>query len=288
MTKKEWSKDQIDFLRNNYLSMSNDEISKTIGRTRKAVQVKLSKLGLKRPDKYYYNKRFFQCIDTKEKAYWLGFLYADGYVCISESNSEVGVELSVVDVNHLKKFNKALEGNIQPMLRKERKGVIKPTQGIVSFRIYSKEMAQDLISNGCTQNKTFSIKFPSFENRGLMWSFIRGYFDGDGSVYRDIGRKFIGFNFTSGSKEFLEGLKKFLYEDGIYGYLSEENRKDNRFQKNSKSYKLLITGMNNAYRFGEKLYEQATIFLDRKKVRYDNSIKEYNIKERIKLRPYHK
>ena len=29
---------------------------------------------------YYYNKDYFKIINNEHKAYWLGFLYADGYV----------------------------------------------------------------------------------------------------------------------------------------------------------------------------------------------------------------
>lgn len=288
MDTKEWSKEELEFLKNNYLELSNEDIAKNIGRTKKAIQVKLSKMGLVRPDKYYYDKRFFENINREDKAYWLGFLYADGYVHITDRNAETGIELSAIDIDHLKKFNKSLKGNITPTIRKERNGIIKSTYGIASFRLYSRQMAQDLISHGCIENKTFYIEFPEFNESKLTWAFIRGYFDGDGSMYRDVGRKFIGFSFTCGSQKFLQGLRDFLYKEGIYGYLSEEQRKDERFHKTSMVYKLLITGLNNAYSFGEKLYNEANIYLDRKKVKYTKAVQEYSVKERTQNRPYRK
>lgn len=283
---KQWLQKELDFLKNNYLTMSNDEIAKIIKRTRKAVQVKLSKMNLVRPDKYYYDKRFFQCIDREDKAYWLGFLYADGYVHITNRNAEVSIELSAIDIDHLKKFNKCLNGNVSPSFRKERNGKIQSTYGIVSFRLYSRQMVQDLISQGCVENKTFCIEFPNFKSKNLIWAFVRGFFDGDGCIYRDTSRKFIGFNFTSGSQKFLQGLREFLYKEGIYAYLSEEHRKDDRFNNTSKFYKLLITGKNNAYIFGEKLYGKANIYLDRKKIKYTEALQSYNMKERTQNRPY--
>lgn len=286
MFKNQWSNEELRYLQDNYLEKSNKEMAKVLGRTQKAIQVKLSKLGLVRPDKYFYNKDFFEKIDTEEKAYWLGFLYADGYVALKSANrnAEVGIEIASKDIQHLRKFNKSLQGNVEVHERK-RTGVIKPTNSIVSFRLYSKKMVLDLIKHGCVQNKTFIIRFPDISQK-LKWAFVRGYFDGDGSVYRDIGRKFIGFNFTSGSKGFLEDLRNFLYKEGIYAYLSVENRKDNRFKETHKSYKLLITGMNNAYCFGQKLYKDANIFLDRKKEKFDLAVEEYNIKQRSINRPY--
>lgn len=288
MFKKEWTKEEIDFLKNNYLKMTNKEIGEKINRTTHAVQIKLSKLGWKRPEQYYYDKDFFKEINTEEKAYWLGFLYADGYVCLNKKNgnSEVGIELSAIDIDHLRKFNKSIHGNVEPIIRKERKTNMDSKNGIASFRLYCTSMVKDLINQGCVQNKTFLISFPKFSSKEIMWTFIRGFFDGDGCIYKDKNRNFIGFNFTSGSKKFLEGLQKFLYEEKIYAYLSEENRKDNKFKHSHTTYKLTITGMNNAYIFGQKLYKNASIYLDRKKNKYETALEEYDIVNRTKNRPY--
>lgn len=282
----QWTDEEIKYLQDNYLTKSNKEMGEFLGRTQKAVQVKLSKLGLLRPDKYDYNRNFFEKIDTEEKAYWLGFLYADGYVSLNPEtrNAEVGIEIASKDVQHLRKFNKSLHGNIE-VHERHRTGIITPTDSIVSFRLYCKKMVLDLIKLGCVQNKTFVIRFPNIPQE-LKWAFVRGYFDGDGSIYRDIGRKFIGFNFTCGSKEFLEDLREFLFEQEIYAYLSVEERNDDRFKEIRPSYKLLITGMNNAFCFGQKLYKDANVFLDRKKDKYDLAVKEYNIKQRSINRPY--
>ena len=54
----------------------------------------------KRP---FMNRYIFEKIDTEEKAYWLGFLYADGYV-IADRDA-FGVALSIKDINHLYKLN---------------------------------------------------------------------------------------------------------------------------------------------------------------------------------------
>lgn len=68
--------------------------------------------------KFYYNKDFFQEINTEEKAYWLGFLYADG--CINKiyrnnklksMNLEIG--LCHKDEQHLQKFLNSIESNIE-------------------------------------------------------------------------------------------------------------------------------------------------------------------------------
>jgi len=48
----------------------------------------------------------FDNIDTEEKAYWLGFLYADGWV--SSKGNTVGLTLALKDIEHLKKYNNFL------------------------------------------------------------------------------------------------------------------------------------------------------------------------------------
>lgn len=46
----------------------------------------------------------FEKIDTEEKAYWLGFLFADGYV--GTNDNSVGLGLAIKDIEHVKKFKK--------------------------------------------------------------------------------------------------------------------------------------------------------------------------------------
>lgn len=45
-------------------------------------------------------------IDSEEKAYWLGFLYADGY--LTARNHMVGLSISIKDIEHLRKYNRFL------------------------------------------------------------------------------------------------------------------------------------------------------------------------------------
>lgn len=60
-----------------------------------------------------FNEHIFDNIDTEEKAYWLGFIFADGY--ISSLNAKYKnvfeLSLSIKDLNHIKKFNSFMEYN---------------------------------------------------------------------------------------------------------------------------------------------------------------------------------
>jgi len=59
--------------------------------------------------RYDVNHSFFEVIDTEEKAYWLGFLYADGCVRKTRSGSQVVLKLSIKDEEHLVMFKNNVE-----------------------------------------------------------------------------------------------------------------------------------------------------------------------------------
>lgn len=136
------------------------------------------------------NYNYFDIIDTEEKAYWLGFIFADGNVSkdswIRKNGSvkrgcyKIEISLKSEDTEHLQKFANAIEYEkpiriSKAAFRKER------------CRIFfnNKHMWTILNSYGCTPNKSLTVKFPDikiFKNKWLIISFIRGYVDGDGCI----------------------------------------------------------------------------------------------------------
>jgi hypothetical protein len=143
---------------------------------------------------YYYNENYFTQIDTEEKAYWLGFLYADGYIEPIYRKQKIKAMRAVIglqeaDRNHLEKFLIHIESNA-PI-----------TQNITILnhknyysnrvRINNTKMCKDLIKLGCVNNKSLILKFPNDDiiPKHLIRHFIRGYFDGDGCVYYKEGEK---------------------------------------------------------------------------------------------------
>lgn len=124
---------------------------------------------------YNLDRSYFSDIDTEEKAYWLGFLFADGYV--AKDKNRVLLELSNVDKIHLEKFCKSLNYN----------GMVRSIKGNKSrVTCYSVEMAKDLIKQGCVNAKTMVLKPPEEVPNGLISHFCRGYQDGDGSIFYRI------------------------------------------------------------------------------------------------------
>lgn len=141
-------------------------------RSRSAIQQHAMKLGTKY---LAYNSSYFEKIDTHEKAYWLGFLYADGYVT---SGDRWGLELSIVDKEHMQNLLNAFECNSRIKTR-SRNG-----HEYCLFQIKNKRMYSSLVDAGVIRNKTCALEFPSREivEEIFYADFIRGFFDGDGCV----------------------------------------------------------------------------------------------------------
>lgn len=161
-----------------------------------------------------FNHSFFSNIDSEEKAYWLGFLYADGSIYKEIKNDRCRLELTLAskDINHLKKFNIALEAT---------NNIYEKRGGFGNRRIYSavtinytsKQLYNDLLKAGCVPNKSTILKFPSIEvvPIKLQRHFIRGYFDGDGcfTYHSDYVRRKYNMQplvIFCETKEFLKGI----------------------------------------------------------------------------------
>lgn len=215
--------------------------------------------------KYKVDENYFNVIDTESKSYWLGFLYADGYVRYKNDRSgELKLKLKLSDRGHIELFNKCLNSNY-PI--KDDLSVLKIKNkeylSYLSFvGIYNTKMVNDLIKHGCMNNKTFKIKLPQLDE-DLMRHFIRGYFDGDGSISNSKARK-NSYTFSIASND------NFSYE------LSEYLKKyqiDNIVRKIGKISMVQITNRENQSKMYNLLYDQSTIFLNRKKLIFDDMMK---------------
>ncbi len=151
---------------------------------RKLITKKLSQWGIQLNSRsesssiFKFNKNYFKEIDTHEKAYWLGFIYADGCVSASSSCNRLSIALCIKDKEHLEKFARAIESNKQVYDYPH-----KPNFKSV-FCIDNAELVEDLIKLGAHPRKTENLSFPD-ENQvpdQFLNSFILGFFDGDGCI----------------------------------------------------------------------------------------------------------
>lgn len=227
--------------------------------------------------KYNYNDNIFENIDNEEKSYWLGFLYADGYVRKRKGiGSELKLKLSIKDKEHLIKFKQFISSDINiPLVYEENKN-----SKCYKISINSNKIVNDLINKGCINKKTRVIKFPDFLDNELIPHFIRGYFDGDGSI--SFSNKQICLNFVSGSINFLKDLAKEL--------ANETNCKEANLVGSSNNFKYIqFSAKDDLYKLYDYLYKKSNFHMDRKFDKYTYIIENYSdIKEIInkKIREY--
>lgn len=127
-----------------------------------------------------YNRHAFDIVDTPEKAYWLGFIVADGY--LNDNKHMLRIKLGDKDRVHLKKFIKFLNGE-KEMLKSEIHNITGNTQWYVST--YSKEIWQALKNLSVEQGKSGHERIPILPEK-LYRDFIRGLWDGDGFIRENL------------------------------------------------------------------------------------------------------
>ena len=230
--------------------LSSDVISKTLKISRGSVFNILKRNRIpSRPvgvhsRKYQVNQDFFKEINSEEKAYWLGFIYADGNIY----KNTIQISLAQKDIELLEKFKTNISSS-HPIFH------IKKTNS-VRLAIYSPDLCRQLSVLGCMERKTFLIRFPNESAVPEKFSshFMRGYFDGDGCVIEKNKR----FSIIS-CREFIEKfLEKLNEKTGLNKTTLIKNSVSNVF---SFSY----SGKFNLTKIYDFLYKDATIFLNRKR-----------------------
>lgn len=183
-----FTKDEDEYIKDNYQTKTSKEIGEVLGYKTEQIASRAARLGLHK--QRVFNKRYFKNIDTPEKAYWLGLLYADGYVIYNTKNRnyEISIELQREDKYILEQLNSVF-GDVFEIknIDSSQKFIIDrycDTHSSV-LRMYSKQMALDLIQNGVVQNKTYKEEYPIVDDY-LFIDFFRGYFDGNGCIYGTI------------------------------------------------------------------------------------------------------
>jgi len=121
---------------------------------------------------------YFKQIDTNEKAYWLGYIAADGYI---EKNA-CSIILTSKDLEVIEKFRKAIKS--EHALRKK-ECLDKRSNNIsiiYQIKVCSKDFTKFIIDKGITNKKSMECNFPNIKEE-FKSHFLRGLFDGDGSIY---------------------------------------------------------------------------------------------------------
>lgn len=249
----------------NYYSLSSKELISRTGVSKPTILkvARENNLIIKSSKKYNLNENYFSLINTEEKAYWLGFLYADGYVRQRKKGPELRLKLKLSDRYHLELFKKCLNSEhiIKDIISNVIVNGFTHTSYCSTFSVYNGKIVDDLIKLGCINGKTFILKMPDI-NEDLMNHFLRGYFDGDGSICIDKNNK-NKLNFTSGSFEFLEQIQDIFLKNGI------RKLKITKYSTYNRICWSTLSDITNIHNY---LYKNSNIFLERKKKKINKII----------------
>lgn len=134
---------------------------------------------------YDHNHAFFNQ-PTPINAYWAGFLAADGSIYRNPNyNKSCRLNCTLKDEDHVLKLRDIL-GASNPV-KKYEKNIDHKNHTYYHLNIdRAEQLARDLeINFNITERKSLSLKPPPLQEEKCIGSFIRGYFDGDGSIYRN-------------------------------------------------------------------------------------------------------
>lgn len=226
---------------------------------KKEPKIEISQLYKSKYGKYAINKDYFKKIDNEWKAYWLGFLYADGYVIFDEKSSKtkclLGVGLSSKDESHLFKLKDSLqsESPVKRFLTNYKKC---ETSKLTVCNI---DIVKDLCNLGCLPNKSLILVFPNTDivPKKFVRDFMRGYFDGDGCISINEQKRTVRMNVV-GTKDFLLEWENILYKElqvPITAIVQNKDSKAFAWQTGN------IYAIEKIYKF---LYKDCNIWLDRK------------------------
>ena len=231
---------------------SYNDIAKAVNTTKQTITNVLLLNGIKlRKTAYHIGSEdnidhdYFKKINNEEKAYWLGFLYADGY--INEPTYQIELTLAEKDKEHLEKFNKTLNSKYKISKKNVRE--------FVAYRTiaYSKKITKDLVKLGCYQNKSLTLKPPTEKQvpKKYIKDFIRGYVDGDGCFSSDKVFCIVG------TKEMLDWIIEHIRNNTTIS-------KAGNFQSTGKALQWYHNGYKDYKLIHEYLYKDSKIYLTRK------------------------
>ena len=239
-----WSEDQLKFIISEYkkgtsLSALGKDFNVHYGSIRQLLRRNgVTTLGNKQG--YPRNEHYFSSVNQPEKAYWLGFLYADG--CVHKNSNEISLTLK--DGEHLEKFKQAI-GAVNHTVGSYIDNRWESKPRMYTFSIKDRQLQTDLIALGCVPAKSLILNsFPNIP-RDFVSHFLRGYFDGDGSIHWLNGTNNFRLSFV-GTKEFLLEIKKEL---NLNMTISQNS--------GNKSFYLQIAGRQQVPRVLDYLYKDS-------------------------------
>lgn len=220
---------------------------------------------MSRTRQYAINETFFSRIDTENKAYILGFLYADGHNNLKKGRFTIALQARDRDI--LVQMRTAMNSkhpiHIRTYMRKD--GYSVATKGMKTsayLEISSRQMCDDLNRLGCGQKKTARIRFPKWIRKSLIRHFMRGLFDGDGCIAKRTNGRHTAYIATlTGNPKMVLGVRTLLARRFKQSFFVAK-------PKEKKVFVLMMSGNRKCEQFLSWMYKDAKIALLRKQTLY--------------------
>ena len=272
-----FNEEQLKDIKESYLNgESSVSIGKRYNTNHKPILRELHNMGVevsqkKMVRKYNLNENYFDNIDTSNKAYIMGFLHSDGSNNINKST--ISLSLQEEDREILEQIRNEI-GSEKPLeyldyTNKHDFGYTYKNQ--YRLIMFSSHMCNELNNKGITPNKSLTIGFPNWLTQDLIPHYVRGVFDGDGSIYqafRNENNKPITVTITA-TESFCEELKLLCKKIiNINAYIYDASC------HNGITKVFTLSGRNVCKKFLDWIYCDADLYLQRK---FDRYCEYYNI-----------
>lgn len=239
------------------LEQSSKDLGYNIYYARKAL--KIFGINSRPKRKYDVDETYFEVIDTPEKAYWIGFIMADGNVY----KTTLSIRLKASDQNHLEKFKISIKSN-----HKIRKCQYIDKEGRVhegcEIAIFSKKIVEDIEKLGVVENKSLILNPCSYIPESFLKDYWRGLIDGDGTITFAKRKTFIDWQIGMvGTKEICEELLDFICKNLKIKKVKLQQTKKAK-EENKNTYNFRIGGNIQVKKICSFFYKSSTIYLDRK------------------------
>lgn len=250
---KTWTIEQEKYLIDNYKNYIYDDIALALNKSCNSIHHKAIKLKLYKGNRIYsLDEDYFNTIDNQEKAYWYGFLWADG--CVQERKQKnhiwhiLTIALAIKDIEILQKFADCIKTD-KPIFHDDKKCII----DICSDKIFIALNKLNIVPR-----KTYKDLIPNI-SENFTKHFIRGILDGDGYISANPRCRLE----IAGNKAACEWINNVIYNNTQeLGHIYPTHSKY--------CYRYVIENRLKTLKILDWLYSDALIYLERKYTRYKN------------------
>jgi hypothetical protein len=237
--------------------------------------------------RYSFNENYFDVIDDEHKAYWIGFIWCDGYMAIRDRDNHTSYEFKLAladhDCLHLEKFNNDIGGSYE-IKHYECNGYAGRSKAMEArILITNQYFGKLLIDNyGVVPNRTNCSNLLLRVPDNLMKHFIRGVIDADGSFCHYTAEESNKYGTyivqkcavdIGGQPELLKAIEQHLVRNNIVNNYDRKIHKRHEEEEKDGMYRnLKFCGRNQAMKLLHYIYDDATIYLDRKYEKFLNIV----------------